>query len=106
MNAGDGIAAPVHGVDGACEVAGEDVAEQLAADRAATLRRAYDRDGARLEEGLERGAHRDVVARGHLLPIVAGGGDRKPDLQLAGFAGARHLESGVAKDAEHCAVLV
>ena len=58
------------GYDGAGEVGGEDVAEELAADRAAPLRRADDRDRARPEERLERGAHGGVVARGDLLAVA------------------------------------
>ena len=43
-NAGDWLPVPVHGVRGAREVPGEDVAEQLAADRAAPPRGADHRD--------------------------------------------------------------
>ena len=106
VDAGDGVALAVDRVHGAGEVAGEDVAEQLAADRAAALRRAHDGDGARLEEGLERGAHRDVVALGHVLAIRVGGSDRESDLDLAAFAGARDREARVAEHAEHRGVVV
>ena len=49
-NAGDRLAVPVHRVRGTREVALEDVAEELAADRAAPARRADDGDARRLEE--------------------------------------------------------
>ena len=102
----DGVALPVHGVHGAGEVAGEDVAEQLAPDRAATLRRAHHRDGARPEERLERGPHGHVVAFGHVVAIGIGGRDCEPDLELAAFAGAGDREAGVAEHVEHRVVLV
>ena len=101
----DGVPFPVDGVDGAGEVAGEDVAKQLAADRAATLRGPDDGDGARLKERLERGPHGHVVAFGHVLAIRVGGRDREPDLELAALAGAGDREAGVAEHVEHRVVL-
>ena len=89
VDTGNGVAFPVHGVRGAGEVAGEDVAEELAADRAAALRSADDGDGARPEERLERGPDSDMVAFGHVLAIRVGGHDRQPDLELAAPTGAR-----------------
>ena len=106
MDSRDGVAFPVHGVHGAGEVAGEDVAEQLASDRAAALRRAHHCDGARPEERLERGLHGHVVAFGDVVAIRVGGSDCEPDLELAAFAGAGDREAGVAEHAEHRVVLV
>ena len=106
VDAGDGVALPVHRVHRAGEVAGEDVAEQLAADRAAAPRRADDRDRPRPEERLERGPHGDVVALGHVLAIRVGRRDREPDLELAALAGARDREACVTEDAEHRVVVV
>ncbi len=106
VDAGDGVSVPVHRVDGAGEVADEDVAEELAADRAAALRRTDHGDGARPEERLERGAHRDVVAFGDVLAIRVRGRDREADFELAAFAGAGYREAGVAEHAEHPIVVV
>ena len=106
VDAGHGVAFAVDGIRRAGEVRGEDVAEQLSADRAAALRGADDCDRARPEERLERRAHRDVVALGHVLAVRVGGCDREPDLELAAFAGARDREAGVAEDAEHRVVVV
>ena len=50
-HAADRLRVAVHRVGGAGELAGEDVAEELAADRAAARGRADDGDGSRLEEG-------------------------------------------------------
>ena len=62
-HAGDGLAVAVDRIRGAGELAGEDVAEELAADRAAPARRADDGDRLRLEERAQRRDDGDVVAR-------------------------------------------
>lgn len=106
MDTGNGVPVPVHGIGGAREVAGENVAEQLAADRAAARRGSEHRDRARPEEGLERRANRDVVACGRLLAIGGRRLDRKPDLGLAALTRARDREPGVPEDPEHRRVLL
>src|SRR5262249_52938306 len=81
VDAGDRVAVAVHRVDGTGEIAGEDVAEELAADRAAALRGSDDGNGVRLEERLERRPHRDVIALGHVLAVGVGRRDREPNLE-------------------------
>ena len=56
-----GVALEVDGVHDAVEAGLEDVAEELAADGAASRRCAYDGDRPRREEGLERRDDGDVV---------------------------------------------
>src|SRR3954452_13112124 len=51
VDAGDGLALAVDRVRRAGEVAGEDIAEELSADRTPALRGPDDGDGARQEEG-------------------------------------------------------
>ena len=101
VDAGDGVAVAVHRVHGAGEVAGEDVAEELAADRAAALRGADDGDGARPEERLERGAHRDVVAFGDVLAVRVVGAIARRISSSPPSPARGDREAGVAEDAEH-----
>ena len=83
------LAAAVDRVRGAAEAAGEDVAEQLAADRPPSRRRTDDGDGARREERCQRGDDADVVAFVDALPVAHGGLDREPDLDHAGVERSR-----------------
>ena len=61
-NAGHRLTVTVHRVGGPDELAREDVAEELAADRAPARRRSNDGDRARLEERPQRCDDRGVVA--------------------------------------------
>ena len=104
-NAGDRLAVAVHGVGGAREVPGEDVAEELAADRAASLGGADDGDAPRLEEGSERRDDRLVVAGLDVLAVRLGRRDRELHLELAALELARQLEPGRLEHAQHGAVI-
>ena len=104
-NAGDRLTITVHRVGGAGEVAGEDVAEELAADRAPPLGGADDGDGPRLEEGPERGDDRLVVAGIDVLAVGLGRRDRELHFELAALELARQLEAGRLEDAQHGAVV-
>ena len=104
-HAGDRLAVAVDRVGGAGEVAGEDVAEELAADRAAPPRGADDGDAPRLEERPQRGDDRHVVARVDVLAVALGRRDRELHLELAALELARQLEAGRLEDAEHGAVV-
>ena len=72
----------------------EDVAEELAADRAAPLRGADDGDARRLEERPQRGDDGLVVARVDVLAVASGRGDRELHLDLAALELAGQLEAG------------
>ena len=100
-DAGDRLAVAVDRVGGAGEVAGEDVAEQLAADRAAPLGGADDGDAPGLEERLERGDDRLVVARVDVLAVALRRRDRELHLHLAALELAGQLEACRLEDAEH-----
>ena len=102
---GDGLTRAVDGIRGAGEPAGEDVAEQLAADRAAPCRGADHGDGPRLEERAQRRGHRDVVALVDSRPVALGCLDREPHLDHAALEGARRHEAGVREHREHRVVL-
>ena len=104
-DAGNRLAVAVHRVGGAGEVAGEDVAEELAADRAAPLGGADDGDAPGLEERLERGDDRLVVARLDVLAVALRRRDRELHLQLAALELAGQLEACRLEDAEHRPVL-
>ena len=104
-DAADGLAVAVDRVGGALEVGGEDVAEQLAADRPSPVRRADDGQRARLEERPQRGGDGAVVALVHARPERLGRGDRERDLDLAAVELARDVEARVPEDREHRAVL-
>ena len=84
-HAGDRLAAAVDRVGGAGEVRREDVAEQLAADRAAPRRRADDRDRRRREERPQRRGDGDVVALVDARAEALGRRDREAHLDLAAF---------------------
>ena len=102
---GDRFARAVHGVRRAYEVGGDDVAKELAADRAASLRRADHRDAGWGEERTERRRDGNVVALLDPRAELLGRCDREPNLDLAALERARHLEAGVSEDAEHRRVL-
>ena len=82
-HAGHRAAVAVDRVGGAGEVGLEDVAEELAADRAAPARGADDGDAAGLEERAQRGGDGDVVALVDPLLVALGRRDRELDLDLA-----------------------
>src|SRR5207237_1629654 len=75
-DAGNRLAGAVDRVRGAGEVAAQDVAKELAADRPAPRRRTEDGDGMRLEERPERGGDGDVVAQVDTLAVGLGRRDR------------------------------
>ena len=100
VHAGHRLAAQVHRVGRAGEVGGEDVAEQLAADRAAPTRGADHRDRLRLEERSQRRDHGSVVALLDARLELDGRDDREAHLDLLGVALPDDLEAGVGEDAE------
>ena len=102
---GDRFSRAVHGVRRAYEVGGDDVAKELAADDAASLRRADHGDAGWGEERTERRRDGDVVALLDPRAELLGRCDREPNLDLAALERARHLEAGVSEDAEHGRVL-
>ena len=101
-DAGDRRCLRVDRVGDAAEVRVEDVAEELAADRAAARRGADDGDRPRREERRERGGDGDVVALVDRVPVGLGRSDLRgaprssPPLELA-----RDGEAGVGEDAQH-----
>src|SRR5206468_3701368 len=95
-DAGNGLAPAVHWIGGAGEVGREDVAEELAADRAAAFRGADNRDRAGGEERPQRRDDREVVALVDTCSETLGRGDRKANLDLAAVQRARDLEARVA----------
>ena len=103
-HAADRLGTAVDRVRGSGEVGGQDVAEELAADRAATRRRADDRDRARREERPQRCRDRDVVA---LVAALAArrGGDASTTSMTPSWSSRGGLEPGVVEDPEHRAVL-
>ena len=104
-DAADGLAVAVDRVGRALEVGGEDVAKQLAADRPSPVRRADDRQRARLEERPQRGGHGAVIALVHTRPERLRRGDRKRDLDRAAVELACGVEARVPEDREHRGVL-
>ena len=100
-DAGHGLAVAVDREGGAGEVAGEDIAEELATDRAATLGGPDDRDASGQEEGRQRGDDRFVIAGLDARAIALRGRDRELNLQLAALQLARQLEARRFEDAEH-----
>ena len=97
--AGDRLAFEVDGERGADEICFEDVAEELASDRATPARRADHGNRARGEEGAQRGDDGGVVAFLDSRRQCAGRGDGERELDLAALTCAPELESGVR---EHC----
>ena len=104
-DAGDGRSLRVDGVGGAGEVGLEDIAEELAADRAAPRRRADDGDARRLEERPQRCHNGGVVALLDAALEPLGRGDRKLDLDDAARELPLQLEPGALEDAQHRAVV-
>jgi hypothetical protein len=103
-DAGDRRPVAVDRIRRSAEVGLEDVAEELAADRAATRGRAQDRHRAGREERSERRAHGCVVAAVCLLEERRRRRDRKLDLDLAQVELARHREADLLEDLQHLAV--
>ena len=101
----DGLSVSVHGVRSARKVSGEDVPEQLAADRASSPGGADHGHAPWLEERAERRGHGGVVALLDSLAIPLGRSDRELHLELAALELARQLEADRLEDAEHVAVL-
>ena len=81
-HAGDRLAVAVHRVGGAGEVAGEDVAEELTADRAPPLGGADHGDASRLEERPQGGDDGLVIALLDALEEALGRRDRELHLEL------------------------
>ena len=82
-HAGDRGARPVDRICSTGEAAGQNVAEELSADRAALRRCADHGHGARLEERSQRGGDRHVVALVHSSHVALGWSDREPHLDDA-----------------------
>ena len=93
------------GIGGSGEVRLEDVAEELAADRATPRRRTDDGDAPRLEERAQRCNDGGVIAflDTELEPLRCR--DREPHLDDAAGELALQLEAGTLEDAEHRHVL-
>ena len=90
---------------GAGEIAGDDVAEQLAADRAAPRRGADHRDTGGREEARERRGHPDVVAAVDAVEVARGRIDRERHLGHAAVVLALDLEARALEHAQHGAVV-
>src|SRR5262249_27295706 len=80
---GDWIGAAVERVSGSLEIGLEDVAEELATDRAAPTRRAEHGNGSRLEERLQRRDHANVVTALDAQGERPGRGDGEAELYLS-----------------------
>ena len=96
-HAGDRLSAQVDGIGRTGEVGGEDVSEELAADRAAAARSTDHGDRPRLEEGAEGGGHGEVVALVDARAVQLGGRDREANLEFPAVQLSRHLEPAPAK---------
>src|SRR5262249_51994760 len=92
-------AVAVDRIGGTGEVGVEDVAKELAADRATTARRADHGQRSWSEERSQRGDDADVVTRLDPESQLARRRDREPQLDLAALELARELEAGVRKHA-------
>ncbi len=103
-HAGDRLALEVDRIGGAVEVGVEDVAEELAADRAAAARGADHGDRGRLEERSQRVDDGGVVARLDAVSVRARRGDREAKLDLAAFGVVDELEPGVGEHRERADV--
>ena len=101
LNAGDRRRLRVHRIGDAVEAGLEDVAEELAADRATTGRGADDRHRARREERPQRRGDGDVIALVDGSAITRGGLDLEAHLRRAALEPPRDGEAGVGEDAEH-----
>ena len=97
----DRLGVPVHGIGGAGELAGEHVAEELAADRPPARGGADDGNRARLEERTQRRDDGDVVARVDGGDVVACRRDREGDLDGAVRDLPLDLEAGSGEDLQH-----
>jgi hypothetical protein len=100
-HARDRLRVRVDRVGGAGEVAGDDVPEQLAADRAAPRRRPDHRDAGRREEGGERGRDREVIAPVDLVQVSRGRVESQAHLGHAALPLACQLEARLLEHAEH-----
>ena len=97
----DGLAVAVDGVRRARELAVQDVAKELPADRAAAGRGAEDGDRLRLEERAQRRDHGRVVACLDARGVVGRRGNGKRQLHLAAREKPRNLEAGAFEDVDH-----
>ncbi len=98
-DAGDRLSFEVDGEGGADEICFEDVAEELASDRATPARGADHGDRGRGEEWTQRGDDGGVVAFLDTRRQYAGCGDGEAELDLAALPHVPELEPGVS---EHC----
>ena len=103
-NACDRLAVPIHGVCGTHVLALEDVAEELASDRAPARRGAEHRDGLRLEERTERRDDRSVITFLDERCVTDGGSDRERHLDLPPPPSSRHFEAHSFEDLDHAAL--
>ena len=103
-HAGNGLRFQVHGIRRAGEVRRQNVAKELAADRAAPARSTHDGERARAEERSQRVDDGDVVPLRDTTFVVVRRGDREAQFDLVPVLRARHLESRVAEDRERCRV--
>ena len=101
----DRLAVAIHGVCGTHVLALEDVAEELASDRAPARRGAEHRDGLRLEERTERRDDRGVITFLDERCIPDGGGDRERHLDLTAGKSSRHFEAHAFEDFDHRSVV-
>ena len=104
-HARDRLGVRVDRMRGPCEVAGQDVAEQLAADRAAPRRGADHGHARRREERRQRGGDGQVVAAVDALEVAGGRLDRHRDLGDAALVLALDREARALEDAQHRAVV-
>ena len=100
-HAGHGLAAAVHRVRGALELAGEDVPEDDAADRLAPCRGADHGDAGGREERAERGDDAEVVSLVDVTEVRLGRLDRERDLERPAVERARDAEARVLEDPHH-----
>ena len=103
-DAGDRLPFEVDGKRGADEIGFEDVAEELAADRAAPPRGADHHDRGGGEERAQRGDDGGVVTFLHTRGQGAGRGEREAKLDLAALPRAHQLEPGVGEHRQSCCV--
>ena len=104
-HARDRLGVRVDRVRRAREVAGHDVAEQLAADRAPPRRGAHDGHAGGREERRQRGGDGQVVAAVDALEVAGGRLDRQRHLGDAALVLALDLEARALEDAQHRAVV-
>ena len=105
LDSRDRLSLAIYGIGPTSEAARDDVAKEIAPDRAGSRRRSHHDHALGLEKGPKRSDDRRVVTLVDMGAIRLGRGERKLELDASLVEPASDVEPGVREDTKHGAVV-